>query len=108
MGGIKLILKSTGQQMVAKLEIEDNTEYVYYTKEGEFLGGKEDSEKIYLTTQTEYDKAKEKNQWSLINKEENLIKEKGRIVPHSEFQDLAGTFYAESTATETSFEVLVN
>ena len=60
MGGIKLILKSTGQQKVAKLQIEDNTEYVYYTKEGEFLGGKEDSKKVYLTTQIEYDKAKEK------------------------------------------------
>ncbi|MDO4783290.1 MAG: hypothetical protein Q4A09_08780 [Capnocytophaga felis] len=53
MAGIRVTLKSTGQQMVAKLQIEDNTEYVYYTKEGEFLGGKEDSKKVYLTTQTE-------------------------------------------------------
>jgi len=81
---------------------------IYYTKEGEFLGGKKDSKKIYLTTQTEYNKAKEKGKWSLINLEENLIKEKERIMPHSEFQDLAGTLYAESTADEFSFEEIIS
>ena len=72
------------------------------------MGGKKDSKKIYLTTQTEYNKAKEKGKWSLINLEENLIKEKERIMPHSEFQDLAGTLYAESTADEFSFEEIIS
>lgn len=65
---------------------EDNAEYIYYTKEGEFLGGKDDSKKIYLTTQTEYDKAKEKNEWKLINLEEKLLKENDKEISNSEFR----------------------
>lgn len=97
MAGIRVTLKSTGQQMVAKLQIEDNTEYVYYTKEGEFLGGKEDSEKIYLTTQTGYDKAKEKSQWSLINLEENLLKLFEQLLSHKDFLSYGGIVNGEAT-----------
>ena len=27
---------------------KDNTEYIYYTKEGDFLGGNENSNKVYI------------------------------------------------------------
>ena len=39
---------------------KDNTEYIYYTKEGDFLGGNENSNKVYITTQEEYNKSKNK------------------------------------------------
>ena len=104
---VKTLFGKLGDKPSEEEQSED-IEYIYYTKEGEFLGGKKDSKKIYLTTQTEYDKAKEKGKWSLINLEENLIKEKERIMPHSEFQDLAGTLYAESTADEFSFEEIIS
>lgn len=68
----KFTLHATGQVVTAELKEIDNTEHIYYTKEGEFLGGKEDSKKIYLTTQTEYDKAKEKSEWKLINLEKHI------------------------------------
>ena len=38
--------------------LDDNTEYIYYTKDGFYIGGNESSAKVYLSTQEEYDKAK--------------------------------------------------
>lgn len=49
--------------------LEDNTEYIYYTKDGFYLGGSESNIKVYLSTQEEYDKAKkEKNGLQSIKK----------------------------------------
>ncbi len=42
---------------------EDDTEYIYYTKYGYYLGGKESSLKVFLTSQQEYDAAKKGKKW---------------------------------------------
>ncbi|PIF46648.1 hypothetical protein CLU96_3686 [Chryseobacterium sp. 52] len=79
-------------------EKEDNTEYIYYTKEGYYLGGLEKSAKVYLSNQEEYDKAKKDKKWSLINKESNLLKEKNANILHKKFVEKASTIYGESSA----------
>lgn len=104
---VTFTLVETGQSMSAELLGMDDTEYVYYTKEGEFLGGKEDSEKIYLTTQSKYDKAKEKVEWGLINLEENLMKgTQNEIVTHTIFIAFASMVWDESSGIrEESFAI---
>lgn len=75
--------------------LDDNTEYIYYTKEGFYLGGLENSSKVYLSTQSEYDKAKKDKKWSLINKESNLLKENNKILTHLKLISLSATCYGE-------------
>ncbi|CAH0180546.1 DUF4280 domain-containing protein [Chryseobacterium sp. Bi04] len=77
---------------------EDNTEYIYYTKEGLYLGGLEKSTKIYLTTQKEYDKVEADKKWSGINVGTNLLKEKETFISNEKFVEKASTIYGESSA----------
>lgn len=82
---------------------EDDTEYIYYTKEGYYLGGKENSLKIFLSTQNKYDIAKKDKNWSIINQNENLLKENrlkenGVIISNVKFVEKASTIYGESSA----------
>ena len=74
---------------------KDNTEYIYYTKEGDFLGGNENSNKVYITTQEEYNKSK--NKWSSINKEENLLKLFDNPISHKDFLSYAGIINGEAS-----------
>ncbi|ATA90302.1 hypothetical protein ACI75Y_12655 [Capnocytophaga stomatis] len=87
------------EKVVTNIE-EDNVEYIYYTKDGEFLGGKEDSNKVYITTKAEYDKAKEKGEWSLINLEENLLKENDSEISNSEFRYICYIVKHEAGTTD--------
>lgn len=84
---------------------EDNTEYIYYTKEGLYLGGVEKSAKIYLATQEEYDKVKADKKWSGINLEANLLKEKGTVISNEKFVEKASTIYGESSAYRGNIEM---
>lgn len=77
---------------------EDNMEYIYYTKEGLYLGGLEKSTKIYLTTQKEYDKVEADKKWSGINVGTNLLKEKETFISNEKFVEKASTIYGESSA----------
>lgn len=78
---------------------EDHTEYIYYTREGLYLGGLEKSAKIYLATQEEYDKVKADKKWSGINIEKNLLKEKDRIISNNEFSNNAYLVWHEASLT---------
>lgn len=74
---------------------EDNKEYVYYTKDGAYLGGLENSTKVYLSSQEDYDKAKEGKKWSAINVESNLLKEKNKPISNTKLISLSATCYGE-------------
>ena len=78
---------------------KDNTKYIYYTKEGDFLGGNENSSKVYITTQEEYNKSK--NKWSLINKEENLLKLFDNPISHKDFLSYAGIIHGEASSKDS-------
>ena len=76
--------------------VDDNTEYIYYSKEGLYLGGIESSPKVYLSTQGEYDKAKKDKKWSLINKESNLLKENEKSISNNDFNYISYVVKMES------------
>ncbi|MDR2237054.1 MAG: DUF4280 domain-containing protein [Chryseobacterium sp.] len=84
---------------------EDNTEYIYYTKEGLYLGGIEKSAKIYIATQEEYDKVKADKKWSGINIEKSLLKEKEAAITNEKFVEKASTIYGESSAYRGNIEM---
>ena len=86
-------LKTTGRPLPENLD--DNTEYIYYTKDGFYLGGLENSLRVYLSTQGEYDNSKKDKKWSLINKESDLLKENNKIIPHLKLISLSATCYGE-------------
>ena len=75
---------------------KDNTEYIYYTNEGFYLGGKEDSLKVYVTTLDEYNIAKKDKKWSFVNKKP--LKEKEKDISNVKFVEKASTIYGESSA----------
>ncbi|WP_053328327.1 hypothetical protein [Chryseobacterium gallinarum] len=77
---------------------EQDIEYIYYSRDGFYLGGLENSGKVYLSNHEEYDKAKKEKKWSLINKESNLLKDKGINISHTKFVEKASTIYGESSA----------
>lgn len=89
-----------------KEDKEDNTEYVYYTKDGFYLGGNDNSAKVYLSTQGEYDKAKKDKKWSLINKESNLLKENGKSITNTEFSNNAYLVHHEASLTGDKYTAL--
>lgn len=60
-------------------------EYIYYTKEGFYLGGLENSAKVYISTQAEYDSAKKDKKWSLVNKDENCLKDDEKEISNYDF-----------------------
>ena len=86
--------------------VDDNTEYIYYSKEGLYLGGIESSPKVYLSTQGEYDKAKKDKKWSLINKESNLLKENGKNITNTEFSNNAYLVHHEASLTGDKYTAL--
>lgn len=77
-------------------EIVTDIEYIYYTKEGLYLGGKEDSLKVYLSTQEEYDAVKEDKKWSLINVDSNLIKYDDKEISNYDFSYISYVVKMES------------
>ena len=76
---------------------KDNTEYIYYTEEGQYLGGNTNSNKVFISTKNEYDKAKEKGNWNLLNIESNILKEGTKSITHNFLIDTAGIIFAESS-----------
>ena len=86
--------------------LDDNTEYIYYTKDGFYIGGNESSPKVYLSTQGEYEKAKKDKKWSLINKESNLLKENGKNVKNTEFSNNAYLVHHEASLTGDKYTAL--
>lgn len=73
----------------------DNKEYIYYTKDGLYLGGLKNSSKIYLSSQEEYDKAKKGKKWSFVNVESNLLREKNNVISNTKLLNLSATCYGE-------------
>ncbi len=79
---------------------QDDTEYIYYTEEGLFLGGDESSDKVYLTTQSEYDIAKEDEKWSVVNSDE--LKLFDESISHNDFLIYGGIISGEATNSEAT------
>lgn len=67
----------------------DTTQYVYYTRNGEYLGGVLDSKKIYTTTRETYDAAVAARDYSSVNDSLFLIKYDGNPISHSDFRYIA-------------------
>jgi hypothetical protein len=78
-------------------EKQDDTEYIYYNKDGFYLGGLESSLKVFISTQSDYDSAKASKKWSPVNVEANLLKEKDVNISHTKFIRNASTTYGESS-----------
>lgn len=78
---------------------EDETEYIYYTKEGYYLGGLENSTKVFLSTQAEYDTVKKEKKWSSLNKEENALKENDAYLSNNDFCNNAYLVFHEASLT---------
>ncbi|BAP31788.1 uncharacterized protein CHSO_2751 [Chryseobacterium sp. StRB126] len=78
---------------------EDNKEYVYYTKDGTYLGGLENSTKVYLSSQEDYDKAKNQQKWGLLNQDNLLLKENGKEISNNEFSNNAYLVWHEASLT---------
>ena len=85
---------------------EDETEYIYYTKEGYYLGGLENSSKVFLSTQAEYDTVNKEKKWSPLNKEENVLKENGEYLSNSDFCNNAYLVFHEASLTGTKTTAL--
>ena len=83
----------------SKLEtnVNDNEKYIYYTKEGFYLGGSADSKKVYIVTQQEYEMALQTGYWFVINKTGNLLKENKLPIQYSRFEYKSSTVYGESS-----------
>lgn len=79
-------------------------EYIYYLKDGYCLGGNISSKKIYIVTQEEYNSAKNSNNWTSVNDDKNLLKEKGVAMTHNDFVQKASTIYGESSAFRVGME----
>ena len=80
-------------------EFNVNEKYIYYTKEGYYLGGSADSKKVYIVTQREYETAQQTGNWFLINKSENLLKEINMSIANSEFTNDAYILFKEISFT---------
>jgi hypothetical protein len=77
-------------------EPKDSTQYVYYTREGEYLGGITGSAKIFLTTKESYDQAAKAKNWDSVNDEANLVKYNDKAMTHSDFRYIAYIISHES------------
>lgn len=73
----------------------DNTEYIYYESDGNYLGGDESSQKVILTTKTKYDNAKKNKKWSSINI--TILKLFDTNITHTDFLKFAGIVNGEAT-----------
>jgi phage-related baseplate assembly protein len=100
----KTTIHTGGGQSVKTLfgkleEKRDNTEYTYYTIDGEFLGSKNES-RIYIVKKKDY----ESKEFNKLNNYNNLLKEKigdtEYVFSHKEFKEIVGTIYAEATKGE--------
>ncbi|KQM68544.1 hypothetical protein ASE74_24020 [Pedobacter sp. Leaf216] len=70
-------------------EPKDDIQYVYYTREGEYLGGIAGSAKIYITTKDKYDQAVAAKKWETVNDESQLVKYDGKALIHADFRYIA-------------------
>lgn len=76
---------------------ETNIEYIYYEKNGTYLGGKENSLRIYLVEKNLFDKAKTNQIWSTINIESKAIKLFSNYLSHQDLLEYAGIINGEAT-----------
>lgn len=107
-GGVDIIVIDSGQinepeslnTEIASLPQKkaDDTEYIYYTKDGLYVGGLENSLKVYLSSQVEFDTAKKDKKWSLLNIDSKLLRDKEDAITHAKFIRNASTTYGESSA----------
>ena len=82
-----------------QITIPNNIEYVYYTAGGKFLGGNENSQRVYIANEKKYEKAKKEGKWGIVNRENYLLKENGNPISHKEFSNNAYIIYKEVSAT---------
>jgi hypothetical protein len=75
---------------------KDSTEYVYYTREGEYLGGIAGSAKIFLTTKDKFDAAEKAKKWDDVNDDAQLVKYNDKAMLHSDFRYIAYIVQQES------------
>ncbi|SDH50299.1 hypothetical protein SAMN05421827_12723 [Pedobacter terrae] len=68
---------------------KDTLQYVYYTREGEYLGGIAGSAKIFTTTKEKYDQAVAAKNWDALNVDANLVKYDDKALLHSDFRYIA-------------------
>lgn len=85
---------------------EDNVEYIYYTKDGYYIGGDAISNKVYIVTQQEYNTAKQSQKWFLINKFENLLQESNKSITNTEFSNDAYLVFHEAALTGNKLTAL--
>jgi hypothetical protein len=90
-------------------EVRSNNQYIYYTKEGDFLGGNLNSDKVYISTKEEYNKAKNKRKWLYLNDDTKLIKNiDGKPIHHHLFIAFASAVWAESSGIEEESCAIAN
>ena len=77
-------------------EPKETLQYVYYTREGEYLGGIAGSAKIFITTKEKYDQAIAAKNWDSLNVEANLVKYDDKALTHSDFRYIAYIISHES------------
>jgi hypothetical protein len=85
---------------------KDNTEYIYYSKDGNYIGGNEISDKVYIVTQQEYNTAKQTKKWFLINKFSNLLLENNKSIINTEFTNDAYLVFHEAALTGNKLTAL--
>ncbi|KQS40979.1 hypothetical protein [Pedobacter sp. Leaf194] len=77
-------------------EPKDSTQYVYYTRQGEYLGGIAGSAKIFTTTKEKYDQAVAAKDFETVNDESQLLKYNDKPITHSDFRYIAYIISHES------------
>ena len=77
-------------------EPKDSTQYVYYTREGEYLGGIAGSVKIYITTKEKYDQASAAKNFETVNDDTQLLKYNEKAIIHADFRYIAYVVSNES------------
>ena len=77
-------------------EPKETVQYVYYTREGEYLGGVAGSAKIFITTKEKYDQAVAAKNWDALNDEANLVKYDSKALSHADFRYIAYIISHES------------
>lgn len=82
-----------------QITIPNNIEYVYYTAGGKFLGGNENSQRVYIANEKKYEEANKEGKWGIVNRENYLLKENGNPISHKEFCNNAYIIYKEVSAT---------
>ena len=77
-------------------EPKETVKYVYYTREGEYLGGVAGSAKIFIATKKKHDQAVAAKNWDALNDEANLVKYDSKALGHADFRYIAYIISHES------------